>query len=205
MDENLRAELLRRAAVDQTARNALDPEAMEQADAQNLPWLKEMIADHGWPGRSAVGEDGAAAAWLLVQHADRDPAFQRECLGLLTAAADADEATKAHVAYLTDRVLLAEGHPQEYGTQVTGRDRQWVPRSLRDPDRVDERRAQMMLGPLADYLAHFAEQGQPPPISIRCPHCGERVDFWPPDTGDESAAECGGCRREIRIRLESPA
>jgi len=204
MDENPRAELRRRADVDQAARNALDPDAMEQADAENLPWLKQVIADHGWPGRSAVGEDGAAAAWLLVQHADRDPAFQRECLGLLTAAADAAEATKAQVAYLTDRVLLAEGHPQEYGTQITGRDRQWVPRNLRDPDHVDERRAEMSLGPLAGYLAHFAEQGSPPPISIRCPHCGERVDFWPPDTGEESAAECGGCGREIRIRMGPP-
>ena len=204
MDENLRAELRRRADVDQAARNALDPDAMEQADAENLPWLKQVIVDHGWPGRSAVGEDGAAAAWLLVQHADRDPAFQRECLGLLTAAADAAEATKAQVAYLTDRVLLAEGHPQEYGTQITGRDRQWVPRNLRDPDHVDERRAEMSLGPLAGYLAHFAEQGSPPPISIRCPHCGERVDFWPPDTGEESAAECGGCGREIRIRIGPP-
>ena len=204
MDENLRAELRRRADVDQAARNALDPDAMEQADAENLPWLKQVIADHGWPGRSAVGEDGAAAAWLLMQHADRDPAFQRECLGLLTAAADAAEATKARVAYLTDRVLLAEGHPQEYGTQITGRDRQWVPRNLRDPDHVDERRAEMSLGPLAGYLAHFAEQGSPPPISIRCPHCGERVDFWPPDTGEESAAECGGCGREIRIRIGPP-
>jgi len=204
MDENLRAELRRRADVDQAARNALDPDAMEQADAENLPWLKQVIADHGWPGRSAVGEDGAEAAWLLVQHADRDPAFQRECLGLLTAAADAAEATKAQVAYLTDRVLLAEGHPQEYGTQITGRDRQWVPRNLRDPDHVDERRAEMSLGPLAGYLAHFAEQGSPPPISIRCPHCGERVDFWPPDTREESAAECGGCGREIRIRMGPP-
>jgi len=201
MDENLRAELLRRVDVDQAARTALDPDAMERADAENLPWLKQVIGDDGWPGRSAVGADGAAAAWLLVQHADRDPAFQRECLGLLTAAADAGEATTAHVAYLTDRVLLAEGRPQEYGTQITGQDSQWVPRRLRDPDHVDERRAAMSLGSMAEYLAHFAEQGPPPPISIRCPHCGERVDFWPAETGDESAGECGGCGREISFRL----
>jgi hypothetical protein len=53
--------------------------------------------------------------------------------------------------------------------------------------------------------AAFAEQGTPPPISIRCPYCGERVDFWPPDTGEESAADCGGCGRSIKLRLGSPA
>jgi hypothetical protein len=56
-------------------------------DAGNLAWLKETVAEVGWPGRSMVGEDGAHAAWLLAQHADRDPAFQRRCLDLVTQAA----------------------------------------------------------------------------------------------------------------------
>jgi hypothetical protein len=49
------------------------------------------------------------AAWLLVQHADHDPAFQRVCLELLGGAVRAGEADVRHHAYLTDRVLLAEG------------------------------------------------------------------------------------------------
>jgi hypothetical protein len=40
-----------------------------------------------------VGEDGAHAAWLLAQHADRDPAFQRRCLDLLTQAVAGREAS----------------------------------------------------------------------------------------------------------------
>jgi hypothetical protein len=27
------------------------------------------VTEHGWPGRSLVGEDGAEHAWCLVQHA----------------------------------------------------------------------------------------------------------------------------------------
>src|SRR5579859_1788714 len=122
MNTALRAELLRRMDKDQAARHARDMVAVAAADADNLPWLKQLVAEHGWPGASMVGTDGAHAAWLLAQHADRDPAFQRECLGLLAAAVQAGEATRSELAYLTDRVLLAEGQPQEYGTQVTVRD-----------------------------------------------------------------------------------
>jgi hypothetical protein len=93
MNEELRAELLRRVAADQEARHALDVEAMTAADGENLPWLRQVITDVGWPGKSLVGADGAHAAWLLAQHADSDPAFQRQCLDLLTAAVERGEAT----------------------------------------------------------------------------------------------------------------
>jgi len=73
VERDLRAELLRRAERDQAARNDDDMDAMEAVDAENLAWLKDLIARAGWPGRSAVGDDGAGAAWLLVQHAGRDP------------------------------------------------------------------------------------------------------------------------------------
>ena len=133
MDDGLRAELLRRVEKDQVARKALDADAMREADGENLPWLKEVVAAHGWPGASLVGTDGAHAAWLLAQHADADPAFQRQCLGLIGAAVEAGEASLLEYAYLTDRVLLAEGRSQVYGTQVTRRDGAWVPRGPARP------------------------------------------------------------------------
>jgi hypothetical protein len=197
----LRAELLRRTDLDQTARNARDPDAMARVDGDNLPWFRRVIAETGWPARSAVGEDGAAAAWLLAQHADEDPAFQRRCLSLLTAAAAAGEASTAHLAYLTDRVLLAEGQPQEFGTQVTGRNGNWFPRRLRDPGQVDERRAAMSLGPLAEYLAGFAEEGTPS-ATTRCPACCGLVEFWPPEPGERVSADCADCGRTLTLSVE---
>ncbi len=168
---DLRAELLRRVELDQAARKGDDPEAVGEVDAANLPWLKDVIARIGWPGRSVVGDDGAEAAWLLAQHADRDRAFQRQCLDLLTAAADLGEASQKNVAYLTDRVLVADGEPQEYGTQITTRRGKWEPLPLRDPQTVDERRAAVSLGPLADYVAGFAADGPPSPPVVFCPRC----------------------------------
>ena len=64
--------------------------------------------------------------WLLAQHADADPAFQRHCLGLLAAAVEAGEATLTDQAFLTDRVLLARGqaagvrHPADKAGRQVG-------------------------------------------------------------------------------------
>ncbi len=137
---DLRAELLQRTEQDQAARSAPEPdwEVLAAVDADHLAWLREVVASVGWPGQSMVGEDGAHAAWLLAQHADQDPAFQRRCLELMTQAVASGEAAKADLAYLTEGVLLAEGKAQEYGTQFVGRESGWAPRRLRDPDTMDD-------------------------------------------------------------------
>lgn len=132
-DEALRAELLRRVEKDQVARKALDFEAMQAVDAENLPWLKQVVFERGWPGSSLVGVDGAHAMWLMVQHATDDLPFMRHCLDLLTAAVAAGEASVTDQAFLTDRVLLFEGGQQVYGTQMTRRGGKWTPVELPAP------------------------------------------------------------------------
>jgi len=195
-DQVARAELLRRAEQDRVApaepRSGWDTAA--SVDADNLTWLKDVVAEVGWPGLSTVGQDGAHAAWLLAQHADRDPVFQRRCLDLIAEAAKSGEASLTEVAYLTDRVLLAEGQPQEYGTQMTGQEEGWVPRHLRDPANVDERRAAMSLGPLSEYIARMAhEYGPPRPATLTCAECGGSIEVWLPDEGKTRDIRCAAC------------
>lgn len=146
-------ELMKRMTTDQRARMANVPDGVRitQTDQKNITWLTQVIEEHGWPGHSMVGRDGAQAAWLLVQHADRDPAFQRRCLDLLTKAYEKGDATADQIAYLTDRILLAEGKPQVYGTQfrtVMGRPQ---PHPIENEAEVDQRRAAIGLEPLAVY------------------------------------------------------
>jgi hypothetical protein len=203
MDLELRAELLRRAEQDQAARlsmdhnrrdRELDWEAVLSIDADNLPWLKNVVAEVGWPSRSMVGEDGARAAWLLAQHADRDPAFQRRCLELIAEAVESGEASPVELAYLTDRVLLAEGQPQEYGTQAEEREDGYAPRRLRDPEHVDDRRAAMSLGPLNEDLTRMAETyGPPRPGTLICHECGAEIPFWPLGQDEARHVSCGAC------------
>jgi hypothetical protein len=113
--------------------------------------MRELVAEHGWPGRTLVGEDGAHAAWLLAQHADHDPDFQRECLTLLAAAVQAGEASAADHAYLDDRVAVAEDRPQLYGTQFRQEGDRLVPAPIADAAHVDQRRAALGLPTLAEY------------------------------------------------------
>jgi hypothetical protein len=203
MNEKLRAELLRRAAADQEARHARDVAAILAADGENRPWLGQVIADVGWPGRSLVGEDGAHAAWLLAQHADLDPAFQRQCLDLLAAAVQRGEASVVELAYLTDRVLLHEGKPQEYGTQAIARDGRFEPRELRDPEHVDERRASVGLRPLAADLARMAERYPAEPMRVLCPACQATIEIQPPRAGETRGAACPDCGQTISLRGET--
>jgi hypothetical protein len=175
----LRRELLSREKADQDARNAwvawlkksgvtgvivtdkLPPEqraeydkveaGVKHTDQANTERLKAVVAKQGWPTISQVGSDGADAAWLLVQHADADPKFQRQCLELMAELAR-DQVSQTKLAYLTDRVLLAEGKEQVYATQFTLADGKWIPRPLEDAENVDKRRAAAGLPPLADYI-----------------------------------------------------
>ena len=84
----------------------------QRIDEDNTRWLGELVDARGWPGRTLAGQDGAAAAWLLAQHADRDPVRQREFLEALRGAAGRGEASPAHLAYLEDRVPVNAGQPQ---------------------------------------------------------------------------------------------
>lgn len=145
-DDEVRARL----AADGSLFQGYHPE-MESVHRENAARLRAVIAEHGWPGRTLVDEDGAAAAWRIVQHSIGEPDFMRSCLVLLQEAATNAEADAASVAYLEDRIQVYEGRPQRYGTQydwdMEGR---WmVPMGgVEEPEAVDERRAAVGLPPI---------------------------------------------------------
>jgi hypothetical protein len=169
----LRQELLERVQLDQNVRMTLMQAAQEKdkdldsfarlfpnspvlkevqrVDSDNQKWLVQVIERHGWPGRSLVGEDGAHAAWLLVQHAGRDIEFQKNCLALMKNA-QKDEVAAADIAYLTDRIRIGEGHKQIYGTQLEFQDGRVVLKPVEDPLHLDDLRRVAGLQPIAAYL-----------------------------------------------------
>jgi Family of unknown function (DUF6624) len=114
--------------------------------------MRQIITVHGWPGNAAVGEDGAHAAWLLVQHADLD--LQEQALVLLGDAVRRGDASPSNLAYLTDRVRMFRGEPQLYGTHYRdAEDSGLQVHEVEDPGRLDERRASAGPWPHADYDA----------------------------------------------------
>lgn len=163
-DAPLRQALLAREAKDQAAQHAAiaaGGDAWRQTtpvSEANATWLKAVIAEKGWPGMTRVGRDGAKAAWLIVQHADHDPAFQAQALALMQKASEAGDADPADMALLTDRVLLAQGKPQRYGTQFAeAGDGVMELRPTEDLKALDARRRAVGLQPLAAYKAMLAE------------------------------------------------
>jgi len=123
----------------------------EEVDRQNLKWLKAIVARHGWPGKSLVGGQGAKDAWILVQHADHDREFQRQCLDLMEALPKG-EVDPRDVGYLIDRVLVGAGKKQKYGTQVELKRGKAVPKPIENEAEVDARRQAIGMEPLSDYL-----------------------------------------------------
>jgi hypothetical protein len=174
----LRPELLARLARDQAVRDTfmtqlnqtgkLTPElvaSMTAVDSANLAWLKPLLLTYGWPTRAAIDTDGVQAVFLMVQHADRDPAFQAAMLPKIEAAYQSGEIDGQSLALLTDRVAKAQGRPQVYGTQTTGHGRILVIDPIDDSAGVDARRAKLGLPPLAVYKrfldSMLSHAGQP--------------------------------------------
>ncbi len=125
--------------------------AAVQIDAANLKRLKHIVTQDGFPTRSMVGDDGVDAAWLLTQHADSDPAFQSRILKILTVRVRQRAFDTGEFALLTDRVLIHQGKPQRYGSQFGNDGSGLKPGKMEDPGHVDQRRASVGLGTLAEY------------------------------------------------------
>lgn len=133
---------------------------LEQVEKENYarhqPILEKIVRQYGYPGFRQVGEKSSTNFWLLVQHADAYPRFQRQVLRLMKPEVKRKNADPVNYAYLTDRVALNTGHLGEYGTQViyegAGPTIRAVARPLRKPARVNKRRAAVGLEPLETYL-----------------------------------------------------
>jgi hypothetical protein len=169
-NERVRAELLALAERDKRVRGELVVSGelfdgyhprMAAVHADNAKALERIIGEFGWPGSSQVGDDGAEAAWLVLQHAIANPGLQRKCLQLLKAAAEIGEVPAPHAAYLEDRIHAFEGRPQRYGTQFDWDDNgQLSPLPLEDPARVDSYRASVGLGPLSEKIEEVRTQAE---------------------------------------------
>lgn len=149
----LRLRLIAMAKADQDMRtSAIHDKATwdHDLDKKHTKALKRIIARYGWPTISMVGAEASNDAWLIAQHADHDIAFQKECLALLKDVSTGDIVPN-NIAYLEDRVLVAEHKPQLYGTQFQGMGSDLKPQLIEDEAHVDERRKQVGLGTLEEY------------------------------------------------------
>ena len=160
---DLRSKLLAMSKAEQKIRKSVIASGMEKPDEKllnemheidtaNTARMKKIVEEFGWPGISMVGTDGATASFLIVQHADHAPEFQKSVLNLLLVAYQAGECSGEHLALLTDRVRIAEGRPQLYGTQVDLKNGKVLVKPVEKESDLDARRTELGLSPMDEYL-----------------------------------------------------
>lgn len=144
---------------------------MEAVHDENAALLARVFDAVGWPGRRQYGDDGAGAAFLILQHAIGHPDLQRRGLALILDAIPEGQANPLDAAYLSDRIAIFEGNPQTFGTQFDwDANGQLSPAPVRDPETLDERRASVGLPPIAETVAHMranaASEGETAPTDL---------------------------------------
>lgn len=147
-NKKLSSTIIKMANKDQKMRLAFQEKAAawdDKLDERNTKQMKKIVAKFGWPTIPYIGRKASTAAWLLVQHADHDPKFQRKCLTLMQSLPEG-EVAKHNLAYLEDRVLVNEGLKQKYGTQFHySKNGKVKPRSLINKKGLNKRRKIMGL------------------------------------------------------------
>ncbi len=159
VEERVRARL---ASEGRAADPFSDPEMqdvmsrMMAIDDANTRYVKDLMADVGWIDAARFGDAANDAAFLIVQHCG-NLALLRAVTPALKAEFDAGRAPQGpRYALMYDRLTLALGGRQRYGSQLLGRPdgSLYFPR-LEDPATVDLRRRTVGLGTLADYAKRF--------------------------------------------------
>ncbi|MEI8653126.1 hypothetical protein P4S57_10595 [Pseudoalteromonas sp. Hal273] len=127
-------------------------EQMMKIDESNTGKLKAIIKKHHWLTRDLVGVKGVGAAFLVIQHSP-DVAFKVKMLPYLKQSyLNGEGVSGQQVALLTDRVLIAQGKKQIYGTQADVSEGKVVFSPIEDETNVEIRREEMNMPSLDFYL-----------------------------------------------------
>lgn len=169
-NQRLANELKRMAEIDQIAAYIPQGEYKKMTDEQwnsfkdsvfttHEKRLKQILDQYGFVGFDLAGKEGSQNFWLMVQHSDHNPDFQKEVLKKMKSEVDKGNAKPSNYGLLVDRVMLHIGKQQVYGTQVdynleTG---QAFPRDLKDRAEINKRRKSIGLEPIEEYLNGMSE------------------------------------------------
>jgi len=182
-NQNLTDELKRMEKVDQIA--AFIPQG-EYAKMSEKEWnsfkdsvynthqkrAEQIFNEFGFVGYDLAGKEGSDNFWVLVQHSDHNPEFQKKVLKKMKIQVDKGNATAEFYGYLIDRVNINIGKEQVYGTQFEYNEYgQAFPKNMPDTTGVNTRRISLGLTPMIERMnemtlfhfqvnkKHFAEKG----------------------------------------------
>jgi len=128
---------------------------IQQTDSSNLTIVEQIIEKHGWLSTEEIGSTANSTLFLVIQHSNQET--QEKYLPMMRQAVRDGKANSRSLALLEDRVGLGKGELQVYGSQI-GTDQEtgeMYVLPLVDPENVNERRSQVGLGPIEDYISHW--------------------------------------------------
>ena len=111
-------------------------------DRKEVARLKTIVASHGWPGARFAGPELSQNAFTVLM---RMPEKELEAmLPALREAQAQNDVPGSQLAQAEDRLRVAKGLPQRYGTQLAG----GRPVVIEDESALDIRRKMMGLPPM---------------------------------------------------------
>lgn len=160
-----RQKLLRMVRRDQNIRLHGDFSKVETAlemykiDHLNQVQLIKILKIINEPSVKNIGQKGAEAVWLIVQHSTSNLKLMIDVLDSMKKLGSINPNNTCYkgIAFLTDRINMLQGKKQIFGTQI------WVPPSISEPipfpikdiENVDKRREKYGLKPLKEVLDNF--------------------------------------------------
>jgi len=128
---------------------------INKADSCNRIIVESILDEYGWLGPEQIGQRANSALFLVVQHSYLET--QEKYLPMMRQAVKEGKAKSQSLALLEDRVRLRQGGLQIYGSQI-GQDEEtgeMYVLPLMEPGKVNERRANVGLGAIEDYISHW--------------------------------------------------
>lgn len=127
-------------------------EVMNEIDSINLLKIKKILNEYGWLGADVIGVQGNNTLFLVIQHSDLKT--QLKYLPMMREAVKKGNANGKDFVFLKDRIAMEQGNRQIYGSQIKFDNNEFYVYPIIDPEKVNERRAEVGLEPIEDYVKH---------------------------------------------------
>ena len=128
---------------------------INEKDSINLIKIQKILDEKGWLGQDVIGGRGNMTLFLVIQHSPIE--IQQKYLPMMREAVKNNNAQPSSLALLEDRVALRTGKRQIYGSQINRNQEtgEFYVSPIENPEKVDERRAEVGLGTLQDYISNW--------------------------------------------------
>ena len=134
---------------DQRIRKSNEPIKYAKEDHRNQELVISIIENCGMPTLKEVDQRQMDAIWLGLQHSTKE--IRKKYFPYVEKAVKNGDLSKQQYALMKDRMLMDDGKPQIYGSQIENGKLY----KIENPETVNERRKEIGLETIEDYLNRF--------------------------------------------------